>query len=203
MVAVVQARGEPQLLITFGSLTYPLPRPGRGGPARVLRGPVLGGQTASLPPLRDRLPGLVRGLRRYFRSGRLPLSGHHRRGFLDFPRPPGTFSAPGGPGISRFPCAVFPYGRGVSARAGPRGPSRYRGPGGGLPFPPPASAARRVDLARLHTRPARSPGNASSSPLQAAPPDAGPVGVAIPSPYDSFIHYPAPVSTGAQEAAAC
>ncbi len=48
-------------------------------------------------------------------------------------------------------------------------------------------------LSRLNTRPARSPVNASTPPLRAAPHDSGPVWVASSLPYDSFIHYTSPV----------
>ena len=194
---MVQERGEPQLLITFRCLTYPLQRTGRVGPARcpgrVLLGQVPFGQTPSLHPLRPRLPGVVRGLLRYCGSVRLPLSVHHRRVSLDFPTRPEALAAPGGQGISRFPREVLPYVHGVSDRAGLRRTSRYRCTGCGLPLSPTASASRSKFLTRLNTRPARSPVHASSPPSRAAPQDSGPVWVANPSPYDSFIHYTSPV----------
>jgi hypothetical protein len=42
--------------------------------------------------------------------------------------------------------------------------------------------------------------NASTPPLRAAPHDSGPMWVATPLSYDSFIHYTSPVLTGAQGA---
>ena len=133
-------------------------------------------------------------------------------GRSDFPRPfiiglrpqtsrrvPELF-APGGHGISRFPCEMFPYVLGVCDRAGPQSTSRYRCPGCGLPLLLTASASRSKGLTRLNTRPARSPVNASAPPLRASPHDSGPVWVTIPSPYDFCIHYTSPVLTGAQGA---
>jgi len=60
------------------------------------------------------------------------------------------------------------------------------------------SASRSEFLTRLNTRPARSPVNASTPPLRAAPHDSGPIWVANPLSYDFFIHYTSPVLTGAQ-----
>jgi hypothetical protein len=55
-----------------------------------------------------------------------------------------------------------------------------------------ASASRRNVLSRLNTGPPV-PVNASASPSRAALHDSGPVWVANPSPYDSFIHNTSPV----------
>ena len=204
VVDMVQERREPQLLIAFCCLTYPLQRTGRVAPARcpgrVLLRQVPFGQTPSLHPLRPRLPGVVRRLLRYFGSVRLPLSVHHRRVSLDFPTRPEALTAPGGQGISRFPRKVLPYVHGVSDRAGPRCTSPYRCIGCCLPLSPTASASRSKVLTRLNTRPIRSPVHASTPPSRAAPQDSGPLWVASPSTYDSFIHYTLPVLTGAQEA---
>ena len=156
------------------------------------------GQTPSLHPLRDRLSGVVRRLRRYCGPVRLPVPVHRRRTSLDFPTRPATSSAAGGHGISRFSCEVCPYVLGVSDRAGSRRVSRYRRAGWSLPLLLTASAPRREVLSRLNTRPARAPVNASTPPLQAAPHDSGSVWVATPSPYDSFIHNTSPVYPGAQ-----
>jgi hypothetical protein len=144
------------------------------------------------------LPGLVRGLRRYYRSVRLPVFVHHRRASLDFPMRPQTYSVWGERGISRFPCEVLRYVHGVCDRAGSRGTSRYRRLGWGLPLLLTASASRSEFLTRLNTRPVRSPVNASSPPSRAAPPDSGPLRFASPSTYETFIHNTSPVLTGAQ-----
>src|SRR5216684_608592 len=197
VVDVVQERREPQLLILSCCLTYPLQRTRRVVPARcpgrVLLGQVPFGQTSSLHPLRHRLPGVVRRLLRYYRSVRLPRSVRHRRTSLDFPMRPRATADLGELGISRFPCEVPPYVLGVSDRAGLWYTSRYRCTRWGLPLSPTASASRRKFLTRLNTRPARSPVNASTLPLQAAPHDSGPMWVADPLSYDFCIHYTSPV----------
>src|SRR5579885_360664 len=199
VVDVVQERGEPQLPILLGCLTYPLQRAGRVGPARcparVLLRQVPFGQTPSLRPLRPsayELTGVVRGLLRYYGSVRLPLLVHHRRVSLDFPTRSEAPMTSDGQGISRFPCEVLPNVRGVSDRAGLRGASRYRRPGCCLP-PLLTASASRSWVTRLNTRPARSPVNASSPPSRVATHDSGPLWVANPSTYDSFIHYTSPV----------
>src|SRR3989454_4915803 len=202
VVDVVEKRCEPRFLILTCCLTYPLQRTGRVRPARcpgrvlLLRVPF--GQTASLRPLRRRLPSLVRGLRRYYWSVRLPVFVLHRRASLDFPMRPQTYSVWGERGISRFPCEVLPYVHGVCDRAGSRSTSRYRCLGWGLPLLLTASASRSKFLTRLNTRPVLSPVNASTPPSRAAPHDSGSIWVANPLPYDFFIHYTSPVLTGAQ-----
>src|SRR6266404_77063 len=207
VVDVVQERREPQLLILCCCLTYPLQRTRRIFPARcpghVLLRQVPFGQTASLHPLRYRLPDFVRGLLRYYRSVRLPRSVRHRRTSLDFPTRPKATAALGGLGISRFPCEVLAYVHGVSDRAGLWHTSQYRCTRWGLPLSPTASASRRKILTRLNTRPARSPVNASTLPLRAAPHDSGPMWVATPLSYDFCIHYTSPVLTGAQGEKRC
>src|SRR5437667_185131 len=183
VVDVVQKRREPQLLILSCCLTYPLQRTRRVFPARcpgrVLLWQVPFGQSSSLHPLRNRLPGFVRGLLRYYRSVRLPKSVRHRRTSLDFPTRPKATAALGGLGISRFPCEVSAYVHGVSDRAGLWHASRYRRTRWGLPLLLTASASRRKFLTRLNTRPARSPVNASTPPLRVTPHDSGPMWVAI------------------------
>ncbi len=52
-------------------------------------------------------------------------------------------------------------------------------------------------ISRLHTRPARTPVNASPPPSQAEAHDSGPMWLATPSSYDSFIHTILPVLPGA------
>src|SRR5215469_12533033 len=203
VVDVVQERREPQPPIFLCCLTYPLERTGRVVPARcpgrVLLEQVPFGQPFSLHPLRSRLPGVVRGLPRYCRAVRLPKSVRHRRASLDFPMRPQATAARGGLGISRFPREVSTYVHGVSDRAGFPGTSRYRCAGWSLPLTPTASASRRKILTRLNTRPARSPVNASTPLSRAAPHDSGPMWVASPLSYDSFIHYNLAGLTGAQE----
>ena len=146
VVDVVQERREPHLLVPLSCLTYPLQRTGRAVPAlcpgRVLLARVPFGQAPSLHPLRRRLPGVVRRLRRYYGPVRLPVSVHHRRVSLDFPTRPAAPSAAGDHGISRFSREVCPCMHGVSDRAGLRRVSRYRRAGCGLPPSSTASASR-------------------------------------------------------------
>ena len=162
-------------------------------PGRVLLLQVSFGQTASLRPLRGRLPSLVWGLLGYYRSVRLPRFVHHRRASLDFPMHPRAINAQGKPGISRFPCEVLTYVHGVCDRAGLPDTSRYRCPGWGLPLLLTASASRRNAVSRLSTRPARSPVNASTPPSRAAQHDSGPLWFAKPLTYETFIHNTLPV----------
>src|ERR1700733_10773212 len=102
-------------------------------------------------------------------------------------------------GISRFPCEVFPCVLGVCDRAELRYALLYRRIRCCLPPAPTASASRRMCLSRLNTRPVRSPVNASTPLWRAAPHESGPVWIATPSPYDSFILYTLPVFIGPQE----
>ena len=80
VVDVVQERREPLLAVPFGCLPYPLQRTGRAVPARspgrVLLAQVSFGRSPSLHLLRRRLPGVVRRLRRYYRTVRFPVPVH-------------------------------------------------------------------------------------------------------------------------------
>src|SRR6202008_3899282 len=185
------------LLILLCCLTYPLQRTRRVSPARcpgrVLLWQVPFCQNPSLRPLRNRLPGVVRGLPRYSGSVRLPKSVRHRRASLDFPMRPKATAALGRPGISRFPNEVSAYVHGVSDRAGLKHTSRYRCTRWGLPHLLTASASPSEFLTRLNTRPAGSPVNASTPPLRAATHDLGPMWVASSHSYDFCIHYTSPV----------
>jgi len=199
MVDVVQERGEPHLLIPLRCVTYPPERTGHAGPAlclcpeRVLLRRIPFGQLPSLHPLRHRSRRVVRGLPRYFAAVRLPRSVHRRRLPLGFPTRPTVPLPIGRPWTSRFPCMMFPDVLGVSDRAGLPCVSRSRHTGCGLPRTPTVSAPRRKGVSQLNTRPARTPIDASVLPLRAVPHDSGPVWIATPSPYDSFIHYTMPV----------
>ena len=123
----------------------------------------------------------------------LLLRNEYRRTSLDFPTRPKATAALGELGISRFPSEVSAYVHGVSDRAGLWYTSRYRCTRWGLPLLLTASASRSKSLTRLNTRPARSPVNASTLPLRAAPHDSGPMWVAVPLSYDFCIHYTSPV----------
>ena len=204
VVDMVQERGEPLLPVRSCCLTYPVEgirhappalRPARGTPERV---PL--GQPPSLPRLRSRFRGVVRRLPRYYRAVRLPPFVPHRRVSLDFPMRPTPSCWAGKQGISRFPRRVLPRMLGVSDRAGSWCVLRWRRTGCGLPPLLTASAPRSDRLlggggliSRLHTRPARSPVNASLSPLRTPAHDSGSAWVAGPSLCETFIHCTMPV----------
>src|SRR5437879_4625585 len=82
VVNVVQERSEPLLLILSCCLTYPLARALRAFPARTAhqeaRGRVPLGPLPSLRRLRCRSLGVVRRLRRFYGTVRLPASVRHR-----------------------------------------------------------------------------------------------------------------------------
>jgi hypothetical protein len=122
-----------------------------------------------------------------------PRSVRHRRTSLDFPMRPKATAALGKPGISRFPGEVSTHVHGVCDRAGLWYTWRYRCTRWDLPLSPTASASRSRSLTRLDTRPARSPVNASTPPLRAAPHDSGPMWVATSHSDDFFIRYTSPV----------
>ena len=137
-------------------------------------------------------PDLVRQRPRYYAAVRLLSTMAHRRTPLGFPMRSALNVAEDAE-ISRFPCEMFPRVHGVSDRAGLWPTSRYRCSRRSLPLLLTASASRRKLLTRLNTRPARSPVNASTLPLRAAPHDSGPMWVAKPLTYDFCIHYTSPV----------
>ena len=160
----------------------------------------LAGPLPSIPSAEDgsgrqrssRFPSpVVRGLHGYYGAIRLPAFVHHRRTSEDFPMRPVPWGT-GKRGISRVPREAFPHMHGVSDRAGFRRASRWRHAGCCLPHLLTASAPRREFLSRLNTRPARTPVNASPSPLRTTTHDSGPLWAANPSTYDSFIHNTSP-----------
>jgi hypothetical protein len=190
-----------------GCLTYPLKRAGHVFPAlcpgHVTLKRLSLGQSPFLHCLRSRTGGFVRQLRKYYETVRLPVPVHHRRASLDFPmRPPSG----GSHGISRFPLKVLTYMLRVSDRAGSKSVSRYRRLQFCLPLSSTTSAPRSGhrlrdggSISRLNTRPARSPVNASPSPLRTKVHDSGSVWIATPSLYETFIHNTLPAFTGASE----
>ena len=118
------------MLTPFLSLAYPLQRIGQDLPAlspepvTLERLPL--GQSPFLHCLLGLRLGLVRRLRRYYGSVRLPVAVHHRGASLDFPMRSGICSLPDGHGISRFPLKVLACMRRVLDRARSKGVSRYR-----------------------------------------------------------------------------
>jgi len=184
VVDVVQERSEPQLLVPLCCLAYSLERILRAlsalCPRRVLLKRVPFGQSPSLHPLRSRSPGVVRRLRRYNGSVRLPVFVHRRRMSLDFPaRPtvPFSWANTGSPGSrASWLCTCS----GSLTAQGSTRVSRYRPIGSCLPLTSTASAPWSEVLSQLNTRPARTPVNASTASFWVPPHDSGPVGVANP-----------------------
>src|SRR5438094_6501040 len=130
LVHMVQKSREPLSLIPPCCLTYPLKRAGQAHPA-LCPGPVtLGriplGQPPSLHRLLSLRLGLVRRLRWYYGSVRLPASVHHRCASLDFPMRSVIPSLTDRHGISRFPLKVLACMRRVLDRARSKSVSRYR-----------------------------------------------------------------------------
>src|SRR6266545_249082 len=191
-------------------LTYPLKRAGHAHPAlspgHVTLGRLPLGQSPFLHRLLSLRLGLVRRLRRYYGTVRLPVAVHHRGASLDFPMRSGICSLPDGHGISRFPLKVLARMHRVLDRAGSKCVSRYRRFQSCLPLRSRASAPRSGhclrdggSISRLNTSPARTPVNASPSSLRTKVHDSETVWIATPSLYETFIHNTLPAFTGASE----
>src|SRR5260370_27582368 len=107
---MVQKRGEPLFLILPCYLTYPLERAVHTVPALspecVAFEQIPLGPTPSLRRLRSRSFGLVRRLRRYYWSVRLPLSVHRRLRSFDSPTRSADLAIAEADGISPFPSKV-------------------------------------------------------------------------------------------------
>ena len=138
----------------------------------------------------------VRRLRRYYAAVRLPAAVHHRRTSLDFTMRPKRRRL-GDCRISRFSRKLLPCLPGVSDRAGYQRPSPARCVGCCLPPASTGSASRTKPFSRLNTQPTLSPVNASPDGLLHMTHDSGPLWLATPLTYDSFIHYNLPVYPGA------
>src|SRR5712671_1574122 len=151
VVDVVHEAGELHLPIFHGCLPYPPQRTLHDGPVlcpvRVLPRRLPFGQTPSLHLLRHRRTGLVRGLRRYYGSVRLPASVHHRRTSLDFSMRPQR-AGWGERRISRFSRRLLPCMPGASDLAGYQCPSPRRNIDCGLPHSPTGSASRALGISR-------------------------------------------------------
>ncbi len=175
---------------------YPALSPGPAARARIPFD-----QLPSLHLLRaDQRRQFVRRLRRYYAAVRLPATVHHRRASLDFTmRPNPDASGLGGRRISRFSRRLLPCMLGVSDLAGYLRALPKRRVGCGLPLTPTESASRTKFISRLNTQPALSPVNASPRGLLPATHDSGPLWLAKPLTFETFIQYNLPVYPGAQE----
>ena len=181
---------------------YPLGRTLRTAPAlypeRVLPSRVPLGQPPSLHPLRHRRGGFVRGTS----SVLWGCQTSHGRSSSDYVLGLPVASWPA-PFAARQPWDLPILVQDVSGRAWGLGPRRVR-PGLAIPprtispsATPRASAPWSFGISRLDTQPARTPVNASPEALRLPAHDSGPVWVATPSLYDSFIHYIPPILIGA------
>ena len=126
---MVQQRREPCFLVLSCYLAHTVQRTWHAWPGTVsgtcFAGRVPLGQPPFLHRLRDRSPGLVRRLRRYYGAVRLPMLVHLRRTASAFPeRPARLISRTGEHGISRFSRMEIPYMHRFSDRAGSAGGSR-------------------------------------------------------------------------------
>src|SRR5271157_4725155 len=100
-------------------------------------------------------------------------------------------------GISRFPCKEFPHMLRVSDCAGPSYDLRLA-PWSVLPSASVNSVrAPKKLISQLNGWPVCTPVNASPMSSRTSAHDSGPVWLAGPSPYGSFIHYSLPALTGA------
>src|SRR6266508_1083419 len=208
VVDMVHQADELRPFVLHGCLPYPLQRTLHDfpilGPVRVLPQRFPFGQPPSLHLLRLglsvtllRLAFVVRKLRRCYGSVRLPASVHHRRTSLDFTMRPKRAGL-GGRRISRFSRRLFPCMPGVSDLAGFHHALPKRHVDCCLPHLIKGSASRTEFISLLNTRPARTPVNASPDESLHSTHDSGPLWLARPSTYDSFIHNNLPVYPGAQ-----
>src|SRR5438093_5789954 len=208
VVNMMQQSREPLPSIPPCCLTYPLKRAGHAHPALSPEHVTLGRPPLGQPPSLHRLLsfrlGLVRRLRRYYGSVRLPVAVHHRGASLDFPMR--SVLPTDRHGISRLPLKVLACMHRVLDRARSKSISRYRRFQSCLPLRSRASAPRSGhrlrdggSISRLNTWPARTPVNASPSSLQTKVHDSETVWIATPSLYETFIHNTLPTFTGASD----
>jgi hypothetical protein len=108
--------------------------------------------------------------------------------------------------VRRLPAYFGTVRHGVSDRAGSWRTLRWRCTWCGLPLTSTTSASRSTPLSRwgmdfaAQSRPASTPVNASPSSSRTPTDDSGPLWVAIPSTYETFVHNTLPVLTGARRA---
>ena len=153
-------------------------------------------QPPSLHLLRaDQRHQFVRKLRRYYAAVRLPAVVHHRRTPLDFTMRP-RHHCRGDRRISRFSRRLRPCMLGVSDLAGYQRSLPERYVDCCLPPASTGSASRTKPFSRLNTQPALSPVNASPGESLHPTHDSGPLRLASPLTYDSFIHNNLPVYPG-------
>ena len=181
-------------MILYNDITYSFHRTEHGNPglcpARVLMELIPFDQNPFLHLLRHRCVGVVRRLRRYYGSVRLPVSVHRQRTSLDFLTRPTPVR--GGHWLSRFSRSLFLCMHRFSDRVGYGCVSLYRLIHRGLPYPPTVSAPQRRFRGSI-AGPAHAFVNASRKALRPTTHDSRSVWLATPLPYDSFIRNKLPV----------
>ena len=181
----------------YNHLTYAIQLTGHDtpvlSPVRVSLDLVPFDQSPSLHPLRDGwLSRLVRELRGYYDSVRLPMFVHRQITSLDLLTRSARHLADDHR-LSRFSRRLFLYMLRVFDRAGFGCPSRFRDLRCGLPLPPTVSAPWSRLLSRLNGWPAHAFVNASRLASRPTAHDSRSVWFVRPLPYDSFIHNNLPV----------
>src|ERR1700677_566974 len=198
---VVEQRGEPRPLVLTCCLTHtkqvaqladPALSPGRGRLSDVLLG-----RLPSLHALRWRLPTVVRTLRRYYATVRLPTYVHVGLPAHSLLQPARAFFCCG----RRWGLPVLARGVSMHAR-GLRLRRVLRMLAIAHPSVLPSVSWYDVGppvtiISQLNTLPACAPVNASMAALRLATHDSGSGRFATPFLYDSFIHYSTPVYPGA------
>ena len=150
-------------------------------------------QSPSLHPLRDGwLSRLVRELRGYYDSVRLPVFVHRQITSLDL-LTRSARSLADKHRLSRFSRRLFLYMLRVFDRAGFGSPSRLRDFRYGLPLPPTVSTPWSKVISRLNGWPVHAFVDASRLASRPTAHDSRSVWFVTPLPYDSFIHNNLPV----------
>ncbi len=194
---------EPHRFIALGELAYPIKRILQAfvscwGSQLVLLDRVSFGQTPSLSLLRRHFTAVVRWLRWYNGSVRLPMPVLHRRASLDFTMRTCGVAPLVKHGISRFSRRLFRCMLKVFDPAKYRQLLPLRTTHCCLPQPPRASALWGT-LSGLNTRPTSNPVNASRNPLRGHTHDSGTLSMASRLKVKFNINTNLPVYPGAQE----
>ena len=201
-IDMMQERGEPHLLVLLRHLAHAVQPawralPGTESGAR-RAGRVSLGRSPSLHRLRHPNQGVVRQLRRYYRTVRLPTIVHHGITASAFPTRPALPSPQAGDhGTSRFSRPEIPYMHRFFDPAGSADGSRKRRRRCCLPHCKTASAPQTRRFRGSIARPARTPTDASQPPSRTTTHGSGPSWTANPSMLDSLIPFSGPVYPGA------
>jgi len=188
---MVKERCEPLSSILSCCLTYPFQRALRTcpalGPGCVTLQRIPLGQSPFLHHLRRWLASFVRQLLRYYGIVRLPILVHHCIASSDFPmRSPHPLCGDEYR-ISRFPLMVFPYMPRSPTAQSPNVSRATDTHGIAFRMTHGVGTLEFTSISRLNTWPILTPVNASAMALLPPPHDSGPVWVATPSPYGTWL----------------